>query len=426
MNILMVDDQREIVNSLKNGIRWDTLPVEQVYTACSAKEAKLVLVNFQVDVLITDIEMPEENGLALCQWARENISHIELVLLTSHPDFKYAQEAIRLGVSEYILQPVRYGDVETVIRKLWTVVEQKQRLSRQKKTRDLVASSRNTILDAMLSKLFRGKTEDARLIFEHFREMFEVECGPCRIWPVLVKIQRWKKITNIWDEKLVRLVLANVIEEMFEDCQAKAAVSCVREQCHWVFLVLPGEAPAPSIFTARIEEFYRFLNSQMDFMVSVYCIGQLNGESCTETIVRLNHRDEQNGEKKIGVFWDDLKVQHHGADNDFIEFAMEYVKKNISKNILRSEVAQAVHMNEDYFSRVFKIRTGVTFKDYVLIEKIKTAQFLLANTRLSIGIIASKVGYDNFSHFSKMFKKMINQTPQEYRRDHCQDSGISQ
>ena len=132
------------------------------------------------------------------------------------------------------------------------------------------------------------------------------------------------------------------------------------------------------------------------------------------------------GEKKIGVFWDDLKVQHHGADNDFIEFAMEYVKKNISKNILRSEVAQAVHMNEDYFSRVFKIRTGVTFKDYVLIEKIKTAQFLLANTRLSIGIIASKVGYDNFSHFSKMFKKMINQTPQEYRRDHCQDSGISQ
>ena len=57
MNILMVDDQREIVNSLKNGIRWDTLPVEQVYTACSAKEAKLVLVNFQVDVLITDIEM---------------------------------------------------------------------------------------------------------------------------------------------------------------------------------------------------------------------------------------------------------------------------------------------------------------------------------------------------------------------------------
>ena len=133
MNILMVDDQREIVNSLKNGIRWDTLPVEQVYTACSAKEAKLVLVNFQVDVLITDIEMPEENGLALCQWARENISHIELVLLTSHPDFKYAQEAIRLGVSEYILQPVRYGDVETVIRKLWTVVEQKQRLRRLKK-----------------------------------------------------------------------------------------------------------------------------------------------------------------------------------------------------------------------------------------------------------------------------------------------------
>ena len=197
MNILMVDDQREIVNSLKNGIRWDTLPVEQVYTACSAKEAKLVLVNFQVDVLITDIEMPEETDLRYVSGLVKISVILNWSCLTSHPDFKYAQEAIRLGVSEYILQPVRYGDVETVIRKLWTVVEQKQRLRRLKKTRDLVASSRNTILDAMLSKLFRGKTEDARLIFEHFREMFEVECGPCRIWPVLVKIQRWKKITNI-------------------------------------------------------------------------------------------------------------------------------------------------------------------------------------------------------------------------------------
>ena len=55
MNVCLVDDQRAVVDSLKNGIRWEKLPVDKVYTACSAKEAKLILKNFPVDVLLSDI-----------------------------------------------------------------------------------------------------------------------------------------------------------------------------------------------------------------------------------------------------------------------------------------------------------------------------------------------------------------------------------
>ena len=52
MNVLIVDDQKAIVESLREGIRWEELGVEKVYTACSAREAKLVLVNFPVDVML--------------------------------------------------------------------------------------------------------------------------------------------------------------------------------------------------------------------------------------------------------------------------------------------------------------------------------------------------------------------------------------
>lgn len=448
MNLLIVDDQKEIVNSLKNGIHWEKLPVEQVYTAGSAREAKLVLVNFQVDLLITDIEMPEENGLALAQWARENRRDIEIVFLTSHPDFKYAQEAIRLGSFDYILQPVRYEDVEKVVLRVQAAVENKRKIRRLENTRDLVAEQRNTILDAMLSKAFGDKPEDARLIFNHFVEMFEVEYGNCLVLPVLVQIMRWKKITNVWDERLVRMVLGNVIEELFEDCHARAAVSCVRAMRYWVFLVLPRPWPSRETVQARISEFYQFLNGHMDFFVGVYCSadgfcgaemtdheedlhnyildgavphGLEDGRTLMDIYVlleRLSNRSAQNGDKKSGVFWEDLAPREETCEDDFVSAAMEYVKRNINKNILRSDVAEYVHLNEEYFSRVFKANTGVTFKDYVLIEKMKTAQFLLGSTKLSVGIIASKVGYDNFSHFSKMFKKITNQTPQEYRKDH--------
>ena len=71
MRILIVDDQKPIVESLKSGINWEALAIEEVFTACSAKEARLVLVNFQIELLLTDIEMPEEDGLSLFRWARE-------------------------------------------------------------------------------------------------------------------------------------------------------------------------------------------------------------------------------------------------------------------------------------------------------------------------------------------------------------------
>ena len=97
MNVLLVDDQKAIVESLKNGIQWGKLPVSQVYTACSAKEAKLVLRNFEVDVLVSDIEMPEENGLSLGRWAKEQFQEIECIFLTSHADFCLCEGGYRYG-----------------------------------------------------------------------------------------------------------------------------------------------------------------------------------------------------------------------------------------------------------------------------------------------------------------------------------------
>ena len=128
MNVCLVDDQRAVVDSLKNGIRWEKLPVDKVYTACSAKEAKLILKNFPVDVLLSDIEMPEEDGLSLCFWAKKEIADIECIFLTSHADFEYAREAIRLGSFDYILQPVRYEDVEKALLRVWERVCEKQKM----------------------------------------------------------------------------------------------------------------------------------------------------------------------------------------------------------------------------------------------------------------------------------------------------------
>lgn len=416
MNVLLVDDQREIVESLKRGIRWDTIPVEQAYTACSAKEAKLVLTNFHVDVLVSDIEMPEENGLSLCLWAKEHFPELECIFLTSHADFSYAKEAIRMGGFDYILQPVKYEEIEQVLRRVKGKISSKEQIRRLESTRKLVMQQRNTILDAILSQMDRGRPLEADQIYRHYGEMFRMEFENCRVIPVLIQILRWKRITREWEESLVRMTLGNIAEELFAEQNGKAGVACLNENCYWMFLCMEKDGIGEELWRRKLQEFYQFTEDHMDFSVGIYPGEAREGFSCTYGL--LKRRAAANTGRKPGIFWEDQEQEKEETQTNPIQQALNYIRKNLSKNISRADVARQVHLNEEYFSRLFKQETGDTFKEYVLMEKMKEAQKLLAGTKLSVSIIASKVGYDNFSHFSKMFKKATDRTPQEYRKEH--------
>lgn len=387
MNVLLVDDQKEIVESLKRGIHWECIPVERVYTACSAKEAKLVLTNFRVEVLISDIEMPEENGLSLCLWAKQHFPELECIFLTSHAEFSYVKEAIHMGGFDYILQPVKYEEIQ----------------------------QRNTILDAIFSQITRRNPEEADQIYRHYQEMFRMDYHHCKVVPLLVQILRWKRITREWEENLVRMTLCNIMEELFAEQNGKAGISCPKEYSYWIFLCMESDSVTEGLWRRKIEEFYQFIEQHMDFSISIY-----PGEGIdkfTEIYDRLEKRTTVNTGKKPGIFREDQQSEEMNTENP-IEQAIVYIRKNLSKNISRADVASHVHLNEEYFSRLFRQETGDTFKDFILMEKMKEAKKLLAGTRLSVSIIASKVGYDNFSHFSKMFKKVTNSTPQEFRKEH--------
>ena len=72
-------------------------------------------------------------------------------------------------------------------------------------------------------------------------------------------------------------------------------------------------------------------------------------------------------------------------------------------------------LNPDYMARLFKKETGMNLKDYIIQQKMQEAQSLLCTTNLPISLIAAKVGYTNFGHFSTSYKKFYHKTPQEER-----------
>jgi len=113
-------------------------------------------------------------------------------------------------------------------------------------------------------------------------------------------------------------------------------------------------------------------------------------------------------------------VEEHTSDANYepepIERAIAYIDQNIEKSCTRAEIAEAIYMNPEYLSRLFKRVKGISLNDYITLKKVEIAKSLLVNTNIPVNLIASKVGYSNFSYFSQVFKKYCGLAPLEFRQ----------
>jgi AraC-like DNA-binding protein len=96
--------------------------------------------------------------------------------------------------------------------------------------------------------------------------------------------------------------------------------------------------------------------------------------------------------------------------------AIRYIQVNLKENLTINFLAGRANLHQDYFSRLFLQYTGQRPLSYVHEKRIERAQYLLATTNLSYIEIAEKTGFENLSHFSKIFKKITSVTPGEYKK----------
>lgn len=98
-----------------------------------------------------------------------------------------------------------------------------------------------------------------------------------------------------------------------------------------------------------------------------------------------------------------------------VERVIAYINLHKDRELSREEIASHVFLNPDYLTRIFKKETGLGIAEYMLRERLNVAKDLLLLTEMSISEIASHVGYSNFSHFSRIFKKHTGKNPMDYR-----------
>lgn len=101
---------------------------------------------------------------------------------------------------------------------------------------------------------------------------------------------------------------------------------------------------------------------------------------------------------------------------DYVSFVTDYIHNNYHQCIRLKNLARAAHLSTTRLSMLFKERTGSSFTDYLIRHRIKQACTLLKDTDLQLKEVAIQVGYEDYSQFTKMFKKVMGCAPRDYRR----------
>ncbi len=156
IKVLLVDDEENIRNLLRLCIDWESLNMEIIADATSGTEALDLIEELGPDIVLTDIEMPYMDGITLSKQIMEHYIDTYIVIITAHEQFTYAQQAVSIGVSDFILKPIDPEVITETLKKLSAkITEKRNKLTElemsYKYIKDNALELRNMFLNGLLA-----------------------------------------------------------------------------------------------------------------------------------------------------------------------------------------------------------------------------------------------------------------------------------
>lgn len=373
MKVLIVDDEPFITQGLKLLIDWEAEGFEIVSCLENGKDALEFLLKNEVDLILTDIRMPERSGLELMEEVHEkNLSDADFIIMSGYDDFGYAQKALRMGCVDYLLKPVDGAELTGILRKI--------RSSRQEKEADEMRIKK-------LEQAYRGRNMISRLIGTYDQK------------------SRKKIICN---EVLDRLVAA--IEVNDTDAIDKCVQDFYRE-------VKEKEIPEESVnfnISYLLFQLIKVADAQ-DAEVNHEEIMNFISESSFEEGVVKGKSDYM--ARFCREYAEYIAQLRKSSARSVLRDVEREIRERYAENISLREMSQKFYINNAYLGQIFKKQYGVSFKDYLTDYRIKEAAKMLVSTDKKIISIAEDVGYKDSDYFVQKFIERMGCTPSKYRRD---------
>ncbi|TVY02978.1 response regulator [Cohnella terricola] len=216
--VVVIDDQPFVRDALVRTVNWERLQCCVVATASDGDEGKRVIMEHRPDLVISDIRLPGADGIELSEFIRKRLPDNQIILITGYQDFEYARRALKLGVIDFIVKPIKNAELEEAIRKAVQAI----RISREKE-KTLPGYEGHLFLSAL-----RGEANGTEEFREHLRiRGFEGH-------PKLLLLGRRKEevetepfslLDYVKDSPLLGSGRFLVLETHYEGCQALLAIA---------------------------------------------------------------------------------------------------------------------------------------------------------------------------------------------------------
>jgi|WetSurMetagenome_2_1015567.scaffolds.fasta_scaffold62375_2 two-component system, response regulator YesN len=160
-----VEDEIVTREGIRDNVDWRGNGFEFCGEASDGEIALPLIRSTQPDLLITDIKMPFMDGLELCKIVRERMPWVKIVILSGHDEFEYAQKAVNLGVTEYLLKPVTAQDLHHVLQRIAAQIDRDHREQEHlEKLKSQVEENRAALRERLLLSLAMGAVSSAEAI----------------------------------------------------------------------------------------------------------------------------------------------------------------------------------------------------------------------------------------------------------------------
>lgn len=412
MNLLIVDDQKAVVEGLYMGINYKSLGISNVYKAYSVADARLIFQNLNIHILLTDIEMPGESGIALVSWVKEQGYDTECIFLTSHADFHYANEALKMGSFDYILQPSPYEDIAQILAK----AVQKIILRNEKQEYYNIGYHVKNDFTIQRTLFFSAVTSpQGYLALKKMTVSKQTDIPEFQGYLAILRIRQTDALAADWEPELLEFSISNICSEYFASFHEQTFFCQTEPSLYALFL-----------YDDLLSDHFDFIQFQLDHLCDtiqevLHIKTKILSMENPIPLSRLCASYEQLKQKIQEPPANPVPMAPASMEADYTASQMvtvvkEYIDSHPEGDLSRPFLADLVHLNVDYLARIFHAQTGYTLNNYIIDVRMKLAQNLIQTTNLPISLIAMRVGYDNFSYFSKVYKKVIGISPSEERK----------
>ena len=363
VKVFLVEDEAIIRHGIRDNIDWASHGFEFAGEAGDGEYAYPLILKAQPDILVTDIKMPFMDGLELSRLVKKALPRTRIIVLSGYNEFEYAKEAIKIGISDYLLKPVSSAGLIDALKKAADEIREERENSRLLE-RYFVSYEKYTE--------FLDKTDysgvDRKLINDFLKLGSVEECSPfVEEYFAAIGEHNYKSLLL---RQYMTMDIFYCVQEFLKKLKAE-----------------PPEVPESVVDIKRVPKVIESVEMTKAYLIE-------------EFTAALQARDRASNDRYGSVIRD----------------AKEYIRTNFSQSDLSlNRIAVHIGVSPSYFSSIFKQETGQSFVEYLTQVRMERACELLKCTSYRTSEIGEQVGYNDSHYFSAAFKKAMGQSPKEYK-----------